>query len=69
MNSRSAVTISTIHGAVDRIAGAATAADGHNSLAMLVRREGETLHALLRRRDKTIAKVQEGGDLIDEIND
>lgn len=54
---------------MDRIARAATAADGHNSLPMLVRHEGETLHALLRRLDKAIAKVQEGGDLIDEIND
>ncbi len=56
-------------GAVDTITCAATAADAHNSLAMLVRREGETLNALLRRLDKAIAKVQEGGDPIDEIND
>ena len=47
---------------------AATAADGHNSLAMLARREGETLNALLRRLDKAIATVRDGGDPIDEIN-
>ena len=47
---------------------AATAADDHNSLAMLVRREGETLNALLRRLDKAIAAVRDGGDPVDEIN-
>lgn len=31
-----------------------TAADGHNTVAMLVRRDGETLNALLRRLDKAI---------------
>ena len=44
------------------------AADDHNSLAMLMRREGETLNALLRRLDKAIATVRNGGDPIDEIN-
>ena len=47
---------------------AATAADGHNALAMLVRRDGETLNALLKRLDKAIAKFYEDGDVIDEIN-
>ena len=47
---------------------AAIAADGHNCLAMLVRREGETLNALLRRLDKAIASVLDGGDPVDEIN-
>ena len=55
-------------GAIGRIDCAATAADGHNCLAMLVRREGETLNALLRRLDKAIASVVSGGDPVDEIN-
>jgi len=38
-------------GAIDPIECAATAADGHNALAMLVRRDGETLNALLKRLD------------------
>lgn len=33
-------------GGIRNIECAATAADGHNALAMLVRREGETLNAL-----------------------
>ncbi|MBA3588093.1 hypothetical protein [Methylibium sp.] len=55
-------------GAIGGIDCAATVADGHNSLAMLVRREGETLNALLRRLDKAIAAVRDGGDPVDEIN-
>ena len=55
-------------GAIGAIDCAATAADGHNSLAMLARREGETLNALLRRLDKAIATVRDGGDPSDEIN-
>lgn len=55
-------------GAVGGIGCAATAADGNNSLAILVRREGETLDSLLRRLDKAIAAVRNGGDPIDEIN-
>lgn len=55
-------------GALAGIECAATAADGHNCLAMLVRREGETLNALLRRLDKAIATVWEGSDPIDEVN-
>jgi hypothetical protein len=55
-------------GAVGGIECAATAADSHNCVAMLVRREGETLNALLRRLDKAIAIVWEGGDPIDEVN-
>ena len=46
----------------------ATAADHHNCLAMLVRRDGETLTALLRRLDKAIGTVLDGGDPIDEIS-
>ena len=55
-------------GAIDGIECAAMSADGHNCLAMLVRREGETLNALLRRLDKVIATVLDGGSPIDEIN-
>ncbi len=35
----------------------ATAADGSNALAMLVRRDGETLTALLKRLDKAIVRL------------
>jgi hypothetical protein len=47
---------------------AATAADGHNALAMLVRRDGETLNALLKRLDRAIARVHETDETTDEIN-
>ena len=47
---------------------AATAADGHNTLAMLVRRNGETFNALLRRLDKAIARYYDTGESTDEIN-
>lgn len=47
---------------------AATAHDGHNSLAMLVRRKGETLAELLTRLDLAIAKAQTEGIFTDEIN-
>jgi hypothetical protein len=39
----------------------ATAADGHNSVAMLVRREGETLAALLQRLENAIAQFYDDG--------
>ena len=55
-------------GAIYPIACAATAADGHNAVAMLVRREGETLNALLKRLDKAIGTLYAGGEVIDEIN-
>ncbi len=45
-----------------------TAADGHNTLAMLVRREGETFSALLRRLGRAIARYYDTGDSTDEIN-
>jgi hypothetical protein len=47
---------------------AATAADGHNTLAMLIRRDDETLNALLKRLDKAIARFDETGEAMDEIN-
>jgi hypothetical protein len=46
----------------------AVAADEHNSLAMLVRRDGETLAQLLTRLDQAIAKALEDGIFTDEIN-
>ncbi len=55
-------------GAVYPIECAATAADDHNCMAMLVRREGETLNALLKRLDKAVAKFYDDGEAIDEIN-
>ncbi len=47
---------------------AATAADGHNALVMLVRRDGETLNALLRRLDRAIARYYDTGETTDDIN-
>ena len=46
----------------------ATAADGHNALAMLARRDGETLNALLKRLDRAIGQYYDDGETIDEIN-
>ena len=47
---------------------AATAADGSNCLAMLVRRDGESLNALLRRLDKAIGLAWSNDMFIDEVN-
>jgi hypothetical protein len=47
---------------------AATADDGHDNLAMLVRREGETLAELLTRLDLAIAKARTEDIFTDEIN-
>jgi hypothetical protein len=58
------ITLGKIHG----IDCAATAADCHNALAMLVRREGETLTALLNRLDRAIGTYYEGGETVDEVN-
>lgn len=46
----------------------ATATDGSNCLAMLVRREGETLSELLKRLDKAIATAWSDDVFIDEVN-
>jgi len=48
---------------------AAAAADGSNCLAMLVRRDGESLNALLKRLDKAIGLAWSGDLFIDEVND
>ena len=47
---------------------AATAADGRNALAMLVRRDGETLNTLLKRLDRAIAAYYDNGETVDEVN-
>ena len=47
----------------------AAAADGSNALAMLVRRDGETLDALLHRLDKAIGLAWSDDLFIDEVND
>lgn len=46
----------------------AVAADEHNSLAMLVRRDGETLAQLLIRLDRALAKAIDEDIFTDEIN-
>ena len=48
---------------------AATASDGSNCLAMLVRRDGESLNALLKRLDKAIGLTWSNDAFIDEVND
>lgn len=55
-------------GAVAGVECAATAADGPNALAMLVRHEGETRSALLKRLANAIARHYDTGETIDEIN-
>jgi hypothetical protein len=55
-------------GAVDPIECAATAADHHNTLVMIARRDGETLAALLKRLDKSLGRYYETGETIDEVN-
>lgn len=46
---------------------AATAAADHNIVAMLVRHEGETPNALLKRLDKAIGKFCDNGEAVGEI--
>ena len=55
-------------GAIYPIECAATAADGHNAIAMLVRRDGETLTALLKRLDRAIGRFYDHDEITDEIN-
>lgn len=55
-------------GPVGPIACTATAADGHNALAMLVRRDGETLSALMKRLDRAIGRYYDTDETTDEIN-
>ena len=46
----------------------ATAADGSNCLAMLVRLDGESFNALLKRLDKAIGVARSNDMFIDEVN-
>lgn len=55
-------------GAVGPVACAATAVDEAKNLAMLVRRDGETLEQLLLRLDRAIDMTIEDDIFIDEIN-
>jgi len=55
-------------GAIHPLPCVAIANDGHNSLAMLVRRAGETLPQLLIRLDAAIAKAYTEGMITDEVN-
>lgn len=55
-------------GRVGPIRCAATACDEDQSLAMLVRREGETLEQLMMRLDTAIDKAVEEEIFIDESN-
>jgi hypothetical protein len=47
---------------------AATASDEDSCLAMLNRREGETLYQLLLRLDQAIDRAWNEGEFTDEIN-
>lgn len=55
-------------GGIGPINCAATAADDDQSLAMLVRRDGETLEQLLIRLNRAIEKAVEDEIFVDEIN-
>lgn len=46
----------------------AAAADDHNCLAMLVRRDGETLRALIKRLDTAIGLAWSDDLFTDEVN-
>jgi len=55
-------------GSIASIPCAATASDDHQSFAMLVRRDGESLEQLLIRLDRAIEMAVEEEIFIDEIN-
>ena len=55
-------------GEIPPIRCAAVAADAHNMLAALLRRDGEDLTALLNRLDKAIEKAIDEEIYTDEIN-
>jgi hypothetical protein len=55
-------------GQMDPVGCVAIANDGHNSPAMLVRNDGETLAQLLVRLDQAIAKAIGEDTFTDEIN-
>jgi hypothetical protein len=56
-------------GRAGRIRCAAIASDGHNALAMLVRRPQESLEDLLARLDEAIRLAVEEDTYTDEINE
>lgn len=55
-------------GRVGPVSCAATAADGHNALAMLVRRPRESFEDLLTRLDEAIHRAFVDNEYTDEIN-
>lgn len=55
-------------GAVGPVECAAVASDECDCLAMLQRREGESLYQLLNRLDAAIARAWDEGEFTDEIN-
>ena len=55
-------------GALHPIKCVAIANNDHNSLAMLKRRPGETLHQLLRRLDAAVDRAWNANQFTDEIN-
>jgi hypothetical protein len=55
-------------GVIDPVGCVATATDGSNCLAMLVRRDGETLYQLLLRLDLAIARAFVDDIFTDEVN-
>lgn len=58
------ITIGRISGFID----AAIANDEHNTLAMLQRRDGESLIDLMTRLDHAVQKAYDEDEFIDEIN-
>lgn len=55
-------------GQMDPVGCVAIANDGSNTLAMLVRNDGETLAQLLARLDQAIGKARDEDIFTDEIN-
>jgi len=55
-------------GAVAPFSCVAAASDGGNCLAMLVRRDGESLRELIKRLDKAIALAWSDDLFTDEVN-
>jgi hypothetical protein len=55
-------------GVLDPVGCVAVATDGHNSLAMLIRRQDETFAQLLGRLDQAIDKALTEDIYTDEVN-
>lgn len=55
-------------GTLEPVGGVATAVDGSNCLAMLVRRDGEPLMELLKRLDLAVALAFTEDIFTDEVN-